>query len=79
MEKNTPQKVWMQLTQGLFCGNCKVMRLMIWEKESHSDLPRQAKTIEEFWYAVHCDYFKQRVEHPDKLKRCAAFQAKPNL
>ncbi len=28
------------------------------------------------WYAVHCDYFKRRVESPDKLCRRGAHEKK---
>ena len=76
MADSTTQQFWMQITNGIVCGNCKAMRLLIWEKEKHSESPQHAKTHEAFWYAVHCDYFKRRIEHPDKLQRCGAHQEK---
>ena len=38
--------------------------------------PQHAVGKDDCWYAVHCDYFKRRVEAPDKLCRCGAHQAK---
>lgn len=74
MDKLTTQKVWTQLSEDLICGNCKAVRLLIWEKEKHSESPQQAKSQGDIWYALHCDYFKRRIEHPDLLQRCGAHQ-----
>ena len=30
--------------------------------------------FEDHWVAVHCDYFKRRVERPDRLQFCAAIR-----
>ena len=79
MSNITIQKLWTQLTTTLICGNCKAQRLLIWEKEKHTDIPQQAISQDTFWYAIHCDYFKRRIEHPDKLQRCGAHQSKPNI
>ena len=76
MDKLTTQKAWMQLSEELFCGDCKAIQLLIWEKEKHSELPQHAKIKGDVWYAIHCDYFKRRIEHPDLLQRCGAHQTK---
>ena len=48
------------------------LRFLIWEQDKHSQLggdPPQHSIVEgECRYAVHCDYFKRRVEAPDKKK-----------
>jgi len=72
----TTQTQWMQLEKQLFCGDCKAVRLMIWQRQKQTKLPNQAITEGDYWYAIHCDYFKRRIEHPDKLLRCAAHQTK---
>ena len=79
MDDFITQKLWMQITREFICGDCKALRLLMWEKEKHSELPQHAKSHDTFWYAVHCDYFKRRIEHPDKLQRCGAHQTKDNV
>ena len=76
MEDITTQTRWMQLINRLCCGDCKAVRLMIWQRQKQVDAPNQAINEGEYWYAIHCDYFKRRIEHPDKLLRCGAHQIK---
>ena len=77
MDNPTIQKIWTQLNQELFCGDCTAARLMIWEKETHiGDPPREAMTRKGVWYVVHCDYFKRAVAYPNLLRRCGAHQKK---
>ncbi len=80
MDNPTLQKLWAQIEAELTCGDCKAARFLIWEKGGHSQLggdpPQQAVVEGDCWYAVHCDYFKRRVEAPDKLRRCGAHQKK---
>ena len=75
----TPQNVYTQLSDTLFCGDCKAARLLIWEQESTqigSQSPQHSAVQDGYWYAVHCDYFRRRIEFPDKLERCGAHQKK---
>ena len=81
MDNPTLQKLWAQLETDLFCGDCKAARLLIWEQDKHAgtlgdSTPQHAVGKDHCWYAVHCDYFKRRVEAPDKLRRCGAHQKK---
>ena len=81
MNNPTPQKLWTQIEAELTCGDCKTARFLIWEKDKYAGSvgaspPQHSVGTEEFLYAVHCDYFKRRVESPDLLKRCGAHQKK---
>lgn len=71
---SSTQNVWMQQKKALFCGDCKALRLLIWQRMKHVEQPQQALALDDYWLAVHCDYFKRRIEHPDKLLRCGAHQ-----
>ncbi len=51
-------------------------RMLIWDGDKHGDHPQHAVAKDDVWYAVHCDYFKRRVEAPNKLRRCGAHQKK---
>lgn len=74
MENTKVQQVWTKATTALICGRCKAARLMVWEKTKGADHPQQACAIDDHWVAVHCDYFKRRIESPEQLLRCGAFQ-----
>jgi hypothetical protein len=74
MDDARAQQAWTQGTEALFCGRCKAAKLVIWNKIKGDDRPQQATAIGEHWVAVHCDYFRRRVENPDQLVRCGAFE-----
>lgn len=74
MDNNKTQQIWTQATERLFCGKCKAVRLMIWEKTKGTDAPQHAVVIGEAWVAVHCDYFRRRIDNPDHVAQCGAFQ-----
>ena len=80
MAKNpTPQNVYTQLSEKLFCGDCKAARMLIWTKDDsplNNTTPPHSGVMGEHWYAVHCDYFRRRIELPDQLERCGAHQKK---
>ena len=80
MDNPTLQKLWTQIEAVLTCGDCKAARFLIWEQDKHSQIggdPPQHSIVEgDCRYAVHCDYFKRRVEAPDKRQRCGAHQKK---
>ncbi len=82
MENLTLQNVWKQLEDRLVCGDCKAARLLIWEKKKYADYddgPQHGILLDERWWcAVHCDYFRRRVEYPGRLRRCGAHQKKDN-
>lgn len=65
--------------QDLCCGGCQAARLMHWirEYDEHrisgaNDRPQHAVVLSSHYAVVHCDYFRRRVEQPDKLTHCAA-------
>ena len=76
MDKFRQQKLWTQLTDDLVCGNCKAGQLLLWDRSDtgreHLDAPRDAVQGNDHWYAVHCDFFKRRIENPNRLVRCRA-------
>lgn len=81
MDNPTLQRLETQLKKSLHCGDCTALRLLIWERPAQSAVfgespPQHAVTGEQCWYAVHCDYFRRRIEAPDQLKRCGAHQKK---
>lgn len=81
MDNPTLQRIWAQLEDELFCGDCKAARLLIWEQDKHAGQlggspPQNSVARDDCRYAVHCDYFRRRVEAPDKLRRCGAHQKK---
>jgi len=76
VDNHSIQTLWNQLSGSLFCGDCTAVRILIWTKERHTEAPQHAVAVDDNWYAIHCDYFKRRIEHPDKLARCGAHQAK---
>ena len=81
MDNDTLQSITAQLGKSLVCGNCKSARLLIWDR-AELDMPfsamaqQQGVQTEECVYAVHCDYFRRRVESPDHLHHCGAHQKK---
>ena len=75
MDNSRQQVIWTQLTDEIFCGNCKAGQLLIWDrpdKKDHLDSPRDAVQESDYWYVIHCDYFKRRIENPQRLVRCRA-------
>lgn len=76
MDDARAQQAWTQATEALFCGRCKAAKLIIWNKAKGGERPQHAYALGEQWVAVHCDYFRRRIENPDQLTRCAAFQKK---
>lgn len=63
------------------CSSCKAGCLLHWYRESgislgSGDWPQHAVVVEDHWAAVHCDYFRRRVELPDQLSFCGAQRAK---
>ena len=76
MDEFRQQKLWTQLTEDLFCGNCKAGQLLLWDRSEAGreqlDAPRDAVQGNDHWYAVHCDFFKRRIENPNRLVRCRA-------
>jgi len=60
------------------CGSCVAGQLLQWERDRNSigmdNRPQHAVALDEHWVAVHCDYFKRRVERPDRLQFCAAIR-----
>lgn len=74
MDDARAQQAWTQGSEALFCGRCKAAKLIIWNKAKGETQPQQATAVGEYWVAVHCDYFRRRIESPAQLVRCAAFQ-----
>jgi hypothetical protein len=74
MDNNKTQQVWTQATESLFCAKCKAGRLMIWNKMKGAETPQHATVIGDQWVAVHCDYFRRRIDGPEQLAQCGAFQ-----
>ena len=76
MDDFRQQRLWTQLTETLFCGDCKAGQLLMWDRtgtsREHLDAPRDAVQGEDHWYAIHCDFFKRRIENPHRLVRCRA-------
>ena len=66
---------WFKATH---CGGCQAARLLHWVQEErslslgYSDTPQHAVDVADHWAVVHCDYFRRRVEQPDKLTFCGA-------
>jgi len=60
------------------CSHCIAGQLLQWERDKSSigadDRPQHAVTLDNHWVAVHCDYFKRRVENPEQLQFCAAIR-----
>lgn len=58
------------------CSQCKAAQLLHWTRGEVSigggDRPQQAVYVDGHWAAVHCDYFRRRVELPDQLNFCDA-------
>lgn len=68
-----------QLQESVLCGTCKSAKLMVWSTaeldESFGEQgPQYAVTTDDCVYAVHCDYFRRRVEAPNRLISCHAHQ-----
>ena len=85
MTDTTTQAQWQQLAppgDKLLCIDCTAARLLLWDRSPKLDLdldhyPAHAITLtsgqgQPYWLAVHCDYFKRRVEHPARLRACGA-------
>lgn len=65
--------------QSVTCGGCQAARLLHWEREpdelrlgGNNDKPQHAVALGNHYAVVHCDYFRRRVEQPDKLSFCGA-------
>jgi len=76
MDDTKVQQAWTQAATTFSCGKCKAARLLVWEKVKGSDPPHQATAIGDCWVALHCDYFRRRIESPAQLQRCGAFQTR---
>lgn len=78
MNDASTQQLWQQLTNELTCAGCKAARFLIWDSANYTERPTHSVTAtvddQRYFYAVHCDYFKRRVEKPDHLLRCEARQ-----
>ena len=74
MEDNKTQQAWTQATETFFCAKCKACRLQIWNKIKGAEAPQHATVIGEAWVAVHCDYFRRRMDSPELMAQCGAFQ-----
>ncbi|MES1178242.1 MAG: hypothetical protein ABUL62_28225 [Myxococcales bacterium] len=74
MDNNKTQQTWTQATESFFCAKCKACRLQIWNKVKGADAPQHATVIGEAWVAVHCDYFRRRMDNPEHMVQCGAFQ-----
>lgn len=74
MDNNKTQQTWTEASAKLFCGQCKAVRLLIWNRTKGTDAPQHATVIGDQWVGAHCDYFRRRVEHPEQLAQCGAFQ-----
>ena len=68
-----------QWFETLCCGGCQAARLLSWSVDpdalsfaDEKDRPQHGVSVGEHIAVVHCDYFKRRVEQPDKLTYCAA-------
>jgi len=67
-------EAWFKATP---CGGCQASQLLHWQHEQQVTLgfeetPQHAIEVAGHWAAVHCDYFRRRVEQPDKLTFCSA-------
>jgi len=70
------------INRKIFCGFCKHSILLLWESPQRTeqsspivlDRPFQLASEGEHWYAVQCERFKRRVEFPDRLRQCGAYQ-----
>ena len=83
MNEGSVQQAWNQLESTLFCGRCKAVRFLILDARGAKNINSAAPvhshltTSGDFWYAVHCDYFRRAIDQPDSLRRCGAFQKRP--
>ncbi|MGI9486120.1 MAG: hypothetical protein ACR2RF_09640 [Geminicoccaceae bacterium] len=71
-------EAWFKTTP---CGACQASRLLHWQHDREitlqfDDAPQHAVEIAGHWAVVHCDYFRRRVEMPDKLSFCDARRTK---
>ena len=78
MDDIKTQQVYTQARSKLICGPCKAARLLIWEKLGGDTQPQHAtaQLQKGYWVAVHCDYFRRRIEAPQQLQRCGARRTK---
>jgi hypothetical protein len=76
MDNTKTQQTWTHAMQTLFCGQCKSARLQIWNKPKATvgNALKHVVTVGDQMVALHCDYFRKRIEHPDQLVQCGAFQ-----
>ena len=65
---------WFKTT---LCHDCKAARLLVWHRDDYdTEGPSHAVKLPAQWAALHCDYFRRRVELPDQLTACGAHQQK---
>ena len=58
------------------CGNCRAAKLLHWQVQEGATLgekaPVHAVDLDIHLAAVHCDYFRRRIELPELLHFCGA-------
>lgn len=58
------------------CGNCHAAKLLHWQVDEGDTLGERAPThavdLDPHFAAVHCDYFRRRIELPELLTYCGA-------
>lgn len=61
---------------GSVCGNCRAAKLLHWQVEDGVTLgeraPAHSVDLAPHRAAVHCDYFRRRIELPELLQFCGA-------
>ena len=74
---NTPTETAATWFATTFCRDCKAARLLVWQRDDYdTDGPAHAVKLRREWAALHCDYFRRRVELPGQLTACGAHQKK---
>lgn len=76
---NSPDNIMATWYAKTICGQCKAGRLLQWgrhdQKGWSTDRPLHSVYVDEDTFAaVHCDYFRRRIESPDQLTTCEAMR-----
>lgn len=74
---NTPDETAATWFATTFCHDCKAARLLAWQRGDYdTEGPLHAVKLPSEWAALHCDYFRRRIELPGQLTECGAHQRK---
>lgn len=79
MPTDAATRIAAEVKESVLCGSCKSAKFLVWQPaeldESFGEQgPQHAITTDDCVYAVHCDFFRRRVEAPNRLISCHAHQ-----